>query len=234
MSNSSLVSFTKISPNKSSPRNHKIDRITIHCIVGQWTAKQGCDYFKNPNIKCSANYIVGKDGSIGLSVDEADRSWCSSSSSNDNRAVTIETASETTHPYAVTDKAYETLIKLIVDICKRNDISKLIWFGDEQKTLSYEPKSGEAVMTVHRWFAEKPCPGEYLYSRHKEIATLVNKSLTKVVKKKETVSHKKSNNKIANEVIQGKWGNSEERKNRLMKAGYDYSTIQSIINKLLS
>ena len=117
MSNSSLVNYTKLSPNRTSPRNHKIDTITIHCIVGQWTAKQGCDYFATTDRQCSANYVVGKDGSIGLSVEEKDRSWCSSNAANDNRAITIEVASDTSHPYAVTDKAYEALIKLVADIC---------------------------------------------------------------------------------------------------------------------
>ncbi len=96
--NSPLVSYTRISPNKTPNRNHAIDTVTIHCIVGQWTAKQGCDYFATTNRQCSANYVVGKDGSIGLSVEEKDRSWCSSSASNDNRAITIEVASDTTHP----------------------------------------------------------------------------------------------------------------------------------------
>jgi N-acetyl-anhydromuramyl-L-alanine amidase AmpD len=105
MSNSSLVTYTKLSPNHSGKRNHKIDTITIHCIVGQWTAKQGCDFFSSSSVQCSANYVVGKDGSIGLSVEEKNRAWTSSSSSNDNRAITIEVASDTTHPYAVTDAA---------------------------------------------------------------------------------------------------------------------------------
>ena len=94
MSNSPLVTYSRISPNRTSPRNHKIDTITIHCIVGQWTAKQGCDYFATTGRECSANYVVGKDGSIGLSVEEKDRSWCSSSRSNDHRAITIEVASD--------------------------------------------------------------------------------------------------------------------------------------------
>lgn len=98
MSNSALVTYTRITKNKTSPRNHAIDTITIHCIVGQWTAKQGCDYFATTDRQCSANYVVGKDGSIGLSVDEKDRSWCSSNGTNDNRAITIEVASDTTHP----------------------------------------------------------------------------------------------------------------------------------------
>ena len=173
MSNSPLANYIKISPNKTSPRKHKIDTITIHCIVGQWTAKQGCDYFAKATSKCSANYVVGKDGSIGLSVDEKDRSWCSSSSSNDNRAITIEVASDTTHPYAVTNKAYKALIDLLVDICKRNNIKELKWKADK----SLIGQTDKQNMTVHRWFANKACPGDYLYNKHSEIANAVNKRL---------------------------------------------------------
>lgn len=173
MSNSSLVTYKKITKNKTSPRNHKIDTITIHCIVGQWTAKQGCDYFASTDRQVSANYVVGKDGSIGLSVDEKDRSWCSSNADNDNRAITIEVASDTKHPYAVTDKAYEALIDLVTDICKRNGIKKLLWKGDK----SLIGQVSKQNMTVHRWFANKACPGDYLYNRHGAIADEVNKRL---------------------------------------------------------
>ena len=176
--NSPLVTYTRISSNRTSPRNHAIDTITIHCIVGQWTAKQGCDYFAPSSRKCSANYVVGKDGSIGLCVEEKDRSWCSSSNSNDHRAVTIEVASDTTHPYAVTKEAYDALIRLVADICKRNGIKKLLWKGDKSLVGQVDKQN----MTVHRWFANKACPGEYLYSRHGEIAAEVNKLITPVAK----------------------------------------------------
>ena len=174
MSNSSLATYTRITKNKTSPRNHAIDTITIHCIVGQWTAKQGCDYFATTDRQCSANYVVGKDGSIGLSVDEKDRSWCSSNGTNDNRAITIEVASDTTHPYAVTAKAYAALLDLVTDICKRNGIKKLVWSTNKNDRVNH--RNG-CNMTVHRDFANKACPGEYLYSRHGEIAAEVNRRL---------------------------------------------------------
>jgi len=174
MSNSSLVTYTRITNNKTSPRNHAIDTITIHCIVGQWTAKQGCDYFATTDRECSANYVVGKDGSIGLSVDEKDRSWCSSNRDNDHRAITIEVASDTTHPYAVTDAAYKALIDLVTDICKRNGIKKLVWSTNKSDRVNH--RNG-CNMTVHRDFANKACPGDYLYERHDEIAAEVNKRL---------------------------------------------------------
>ena len=175
--NSPLATYTKISPNRTSPRNHAIDTITIHCFVGQVTAQRGCEVFQNKSRNASCNYVVGYDGSIGLCVEEKDRSWCSSNKANDHRAITIETASATTSPYSVTDKALGALIDLITDICKRNGKTKLLWFADKKKTLAYNPKPDEMVMTVHRWFAAKACPGDYLYIKHTYIAEEVNRRL---------------------------------------------------------
>lgn len=193
MSNSPLVTYTRLSPN-CTPRNHAIDTVTIHCIVGQWTAKQGCDYFASASRQASANYIVGKDGSIGLCVDEGDRSWCSGGTLavngitgkvNDHRAITIEVASDTTHPYAITDKAMEALLSLLVDICQRNPgIGRLRWKGDK----SLVGKVAEQNMTVHRWFATKACPGDYLYERHGQIAEEVNRRLDAAEKEVDTVN----------------------------------------------
>lgn len=177
MSNSSLVSYTKISPNRTSPRNHRIDTVSIHCAVGQFTAKEILNLRNfttyNPRSGASCNYAIGHDGSIGMGVEEKDRSWCTSSRSNDNRAITIEVASETKHPYKVTDEAYAALIELLVDICKRNNIEELKWKADK----SLIGQVSKQNMTVHRWFANKTCPGDFLYSRHAQIAKKVNARL---------------------------------------------------------
>lgn len=173
MSNSTLAVYTKISPNKSSPRNHIIDTITIHCVVGQCRIETLGELFANKERRGSSNYGVDKDGRIGLFVEEKDRSWCSSSSTNDNRAITIEVASDTLHPYAVTKKAYVALIDLCVDICKRNNIKELKWKSDKSLIGQIDKQN----MTVHRWFANKECPGDYLYNRHGAIADEVNKRL---------------------------------------------------------
>lgn len=170
MSNSPLVSYTLISPNKNSPRNHKIDTITIHCVVGQLTAEGICACFTSPSVGASCNYGIGTDGRIALCVDEGDRSWCSSSSSNDNRAVTIECASDKTHPYAINDAVYKSLIKLCADICKRNGIKELKWKADKSLIGQVDKQN----MTVHRWFANKACPGDYIYNRLGQIADEVN------------------------------------------------------------
>lgn len=173
MSNSSLVNYTQISPNKTTPRNHAIDTITIHCVVGQVTVERLGEIFASPEKQASANYGIGLDGKIGMYVEEKDRSWCSSNSDNDNRAITIEVASDTTEPYAVNDAAYKSLINLLVDICQRNKIEKLLWKGDKSLIGQIDKQN----MTVHRWFANKECPGEYLYSRHAQIASEVNARL---------------------------------------------------------
>ena len=175
--NSPLVSYTKLSPNHSGQRTHSIDRITPHCVVGQLTAESICGCFTSPSREASCNYGIGKDGKISLCVEEKNRSWCSSSNANDQRAVTIECASEKTHPYAMNDAVYQSLIRLCVDICKRNGKKKLLWLGDKNKTLNYSPKSDEMVITVHRWFANKSCPGDWRYSRLGDLASKVTAAL---------------------------------------------------------
>ena len=175
--NSSLASYTKLSPNHSGQRTHSIDRITPHCVVGQCSVETLGSIFLPTSRQASCNYGIGVDGRVGMYVEEKNRSWCSSSSANDQRAVTIECASDTTEPYAFKDVVYQKLITLCVDICKRNGKKKLLWFGDKDKTLSYEPKSDEMVLTVHRWFANKSCPGNWMYARMGDLASKVTAAL---------------------------------------------------------
>lgn len=177
MSNSNLVSYTRLSPNHSGRRTHSIDRITPHCVVGQCSVETLGKIFAPTSKGASSNYGIGVDGRVGMYVEEKNRSWCSSSNANDQRAVTIECASDTYHPYAMNSKVYDTLIKLCVDICRRNGKKKLLWFGDKNKSLNYSPKSDEMVLTVHKWFANKSCPGDWLYSRLGDLAKRVTAEL---------------------------------------------------------
>lgn len=176
--NSKMVAYTKLSPNHSGQRTHSIDRITPHCVVGQCTAEGLGDWFAKSSTQASSNYGIDKNGRIGLYVEEKNRSWCSSSNANDQRAVTIECASDTKEPYWMNDKVYASLIKLCVDICQRNGKKKLLWFANKDKTLNYAPKSDEMVLTVHRWFANKSCPGDWLYARLGDLATKVTAELS--------------------------------------------------------
>ena len=175
--NSPLVAHTKLSPNHSGQRTHSIDRITPHCVVGQATAERICECFISPDRQASCNYGIGTDGRVSLCVEEKNRSWCSSSRENDQRAITIECASDTSAPYAMNSKVYESLIKLCTDICQRNGKKKLLWFADKAKTLNYAPKADEMVLTVHRWFANKSCPGDWMYARMGDLASKVTAAL---------------------------------------------------------
>lgn len=170
--NSKLVDYVKLSPNYDV-REGKIDTITIHCVVGQLSVETIGNIFAKESRKASCNYAIGSDGRIALIVEEKNASWCTSSSSNDQRAITIEVASDTTHPYKVNEKAYNSLIKLCADICDRNGIPQLLWKADKSLIGQVDKQN----MTVHRWFANKACPGDYLYNLHGEIAEKVNEIL---------------------------------------------------------
>ena len=172
-----MVSYSRLSPNHSGQRTHSIDRITPHCVVGQLSAESICRCFTSPSRQASCNYGIGTDGRVSLCVAEKNRSWCSSSNANDQRAVTIECASDKTEPYAMNSRVYDSLVKLCTDICRRNGKKKLLWLGDRNKTLNYAPKSDEMVLTVHRWFANKSCPGDWLYARLGDLAARVTAAL---------------------------------------------------------
>lgn len=231
MSNSPLANLTILSPNYTKGRNgNKIDTITVHHCAGIMTAKQIGNLFARPSRNASCNYGIGNDGQIVLVVDEANRSWCTGSASNDRRAITIEVSNSTGAPnWEVSDAAMTSLCKLLADICRRNGIASLKWLNDKSKI----GKVDEQNMTVHRWFQSTACPGPYLMNKMSYIAQRTNT----LIAAEETSSNpspvvvpKKSNEEIAREVLKGLWGNGQERKNRLTAAGYDYNAVQSIVN----
>lgn len=166
---SSLACTTILSPHRTSPRKYKIDTITIHCMAGNLTVESCGQVFQNR--EASSNYGVGSDGRIACYVPEGDRSWCTSSGENDHRAVTIEVAnSQASHPWPVTQEAYNATIQLVADICRRNGIIKLMWKADKSLIGHVDQQN----MTAHRWFAAKACPGDYLYDYMGDIAAKVN------------------------------------------------------------
>lgn len=217
MSNSNLVSYTKISPNKTSPRKHSIDTISIHCMAGNLSIEKCGDIFSNIDRKASSNYGIGSDGRIGMYVEESDKSWCTSNSNNDNRAITIEVANDggANTGWHVSDKAYESLVRLLVDICQRNGIKQLLWRGDKHLIGQVDKQN----MTVHRWFAAKACPGDYLYNLHPKIASDVNNILNN------------SNSKIQNESILSK-ETDEIIWNSLKRAGFTDVAAAGIMGNL--
>ena len=175
MSNSPLVVYTKLSPNHSGKRTKKIDTITIHCMAGNCSVETCGNLFASSARQASSNYGIGTDGRIALYVDEANRSWCTSSNANDQRAVTIEVANNGGAPdWPVSAKAYAALLDLVTDICKRNGIKKLVWSTSKNNRVGH---LNGCNMTVHRDYAAKACPGDYLYNLQDEIAAEVNRQL---------------------------------------------------------
>lgn len=167
--NSPLATYTRISPNRNSPRNQPITKITIHHMAGVCSVEDFGNIVASPAREMSANYAIGNDGRIGLFCPESDRSWCSSSPWNDNRAITIEVSNSAygdASGWPVSDAAYNSLIKLCVDICKRNGIKKLYYDGTVNGTL-----------TRHCDLAPTACPGPWIKSHTKDICDKVNGQL---------------------------------------------------------
>lgn len=189
MSNSSLVTYTKLSPNCYKPRKYPISRFTIHHMAWvQCTSKKCADSFASPSRSASATYCIGYDGDISQSVKEENAPWTSSDFDNDNRAITFEVANSKGAPnWEVSDKSYKALINLMVDCCKRNGKTKVIWLGNKEKSLAYKPKDDEMLMTVHQWFSATSCPGPYLMSKMGDIANKVNAQLQKVGDSSQTI-----------------------------------------------
>jgi hypothetical protein len=220
--NSKLISYTKLSPNYNPRNGREIKKITIHHMAGNLTVEQCGNIFASSSRQASSNYGIGTDGRIAMYVEEKNRSWCSSSSSNDYQAITIEVANCKGAPnWEVSDKAMKSLISLCVDICKRNNIKELNFTGNANGNL-----------TQHNYFAATACPGPYLKSKFSYIAKEVNKKLKASTTTTTTTAKKKSNVEIAKEVLAGKWGNGEERKKKLKAAGYDYDAVQKEVAKL--
>lgn len=193
--NSQLVVYKKISPNKTPNRNHKIDTITIHHMAGNLTVEQCGEVFAPKSRQASSNYGIDSEGRIGMYVEEKDRSWATYSPANDHRAITIEVANDNTKTWTISDKAYKSLVLLCTDICKRNGIKELKWKGDKNLIGKVDQQN----MTVHRWFAATLCPGDYLYNLHSKLANDVNALLEKAVPKK-----LESGNDIVWELMNGK------------------------------
>lgn len=215
MSNSPLVSVTILSPNNSGKRTHSIDRITPHCMAGHCSARNLGEWFSKESTKASSNYGVDDSGTVAMYVPEDSRSWCSSSNENDQRAVTIECESDGSEPYRMTEIVFATLTNLCVDICKRNGKKKLIWFGDKDKTLSYQPKPDEMILTVHCWFKNKACPGNWLLSRMQILA--------------DTVTYLLEEEHILYRVQVGAYSiksNAEEMERRLKEMGIDCFIVE--------
>ena len=177
MSESKLVDITMLSPNNSGKRKYPLTRITPHCTACNISAYRIGEIFQPKSRNASCNYGIGNDCRVVLVCPESVRSWCSSNADNDNRAITIECASLAKHPYDLMPGVYNKLVELCVDICQRNGKKRLVWISDKKTALKYKVADDELLLTVHRWFAAKACPGEWLMVRMKNLANEVTQRL---------------------------------------------------------
>lgn len=221
MSNSSLVNI-KVPASTSNytvgRSGRKIEMITIHHMAGILTAEQCGNIFQRDGRCASAHYGVGNDGGIGQYVDEANTAWANANWDANCRAVTIETSNCVNGGnWDVSDIVLNKLIQLVADVAKRNGLGTLV--------------KGQNL-TWHSMYSNTNCPGSYLLSKMDYIVAEANK-INSQGGNTNTNNNAKSNDEIANEVIAGKWGNGEDRKNRLKNAGYDSNVIQNLVNQKL-
>lgn len=142
----------------------KICKITPHHMAGVLSGRQCANLFQKEGRQASANYCIGVNGDIVLSVPEEYRAWTSSSRWNDCRAITIE-VSDCDLYWNISDASWNSLINLCADICQRYGFS-----------LTYDgTKNGS--LTRHNMFANTNCPGKPLQDRFPELARTVNERL---------------------------------------------------------
>ena len=175
MIKSKLATYTNLANNYGGKRLYPVTKISIHHMAGKMTARQCADYFSRTDRIASSNYTIGWDGSIALSVPEEYRAYTTSSSWCDERAITIEVSNEDNNggDWKITDKAYNALLDLVTDICKRYGIKDCSYTGDK-----------DGVLQKHEWYAWTNCPGKYLGSKFPEISKIVNQRLKGNVKKR--------------------------------------------------
>lgn len=174
---SPLTDITMLSPNHSGKRKYKLTRFVPHCTAVSITAKRIGEIFQNPNRNASCNYGIGNDCKIVCVVEEENRSWCTSSAWCDNGAITVECSSSNVAPYQFDNGVFDKLVALGVDICKRYGINKVIWIPDKKAALAYECNEGEIILLVHRWFANKACPGQWMMDRMQTLCDRMNNAL---------------------------------------------------------
>jgi hypothetical protein len=186
-----------------------IEAITIHHMAGRLTAEQCGRIFQAKGRYGSSHYGVGYDGSIANYVDEEDTAWTNSNWDSNCKSITIE-ISDNDNSWYVNDTTLNAVIKLVADIAKRRDLGILV----PGKNLTW-----------HSMFTNTTCPGDYLRSKMQYIADEANK-----INSEEPIKEK-TTEELAREVIEGKYGNGEDRKNAL---GDRYAEVQARVNEILA
>lgn len=196
--------YTNITPNKSSRNGCAVDRLTIHCMAGHMTARNCADYFAKSSTEASSNYCIGSDGEVAISCPPEYRSWCSSNGDNDRRAITIEVSSDNKHPYIFDSKALDTLMEFVPNVMKMYNKDTLVYIPDKNKALAYQPKPNEMLLTYHRWFKNKACPGDWWMSMQEAFVRDINNKFKSNQGESEQPiqdNHEKEKEEITKEIL---------------------------------
>lgn len=222
---SSLATGELLAPvmtNTWGTRPGKVTKFTPHCVVGQLSAKRVCEILNAKG--ASANYVIGVHGEIWCNVPEEIAPGTSSSKWNDQQAITVECASDLTHPYAFNDKVWASLVKLAKDISKRHGF-KIEFTGNQNGSLTY-----------HRMFAATACPGQWFIDNTARFIKEVNGTsggLTGTDPVTPPTTGKLNAKELAASIARGDFGNAPARWDNLAKAGYTQAEInaaQAIVN----
>ncbi len=198
---SGLTKVVKLTDNCTKPRNAKISRITPHCIAGKMTAEAALTFFKN-STNSSANYVIGHGGKIGLSVRETDRAWTTSSGKNDNKAITVEISNSAGAPnWPMSEEAVDAFVALTVDICEYYGFKKVVYYekpmtiaigeeATEKWITSLDVPKDALLVTLHRWYKNKACPGKWFVKRLPEVVSRINKEIKSTKKEEKPATEK--------------------------------------------
>lgn len=166
MSNSSLVNVTVwcAEGNYTHGRSGRnIEMVALHHMAGVLSAEQCGRIFQQAGRGASANYGIGKDGEVGLYVDEYNTAWANANWDSNCKSVSIELSnSSASGNYPVSDVVLNKAIDLIADIFKRNNLGKCV--------------KGQNLVW-HSMYSNTYCPGDYIRGKLDYIVDKVNEKL---------------------------------------------------------
>lgn len=214
----------------ADPSNYDTSRAPIDTIIIHHAASTSFESirqtFQNPARDASAHYAVGRNNNVDIMVPEQYTAWHCGNYPMNQRSIGIENVNSSGAPHwEVAPETKNTLVELCADIVRRNPrIGRLVpgknLFGHKQVASAAKPTACPVILI------------DFL----PELANRVNAAVFggSPAPAPNPQPSRKSDDQIANEVIAGLWGNGDDRKARLARAGYDYGTIQGIVNRKLS
>ena len=207
-------------------QGRSINKIILHHNDGNLSI-QGCWNVWQTR-PASAHYQVETSGRIGQLVWDRDTAWHAGNWVANTTSIGIEHADASTHPYRISDDCLENGAHLLAALCHYYKLGRPVW--------------GKNVFG-HRDFSATECPASIAGSQHAtymaragywyDQMTSSKVSSTPAPASKPAPTGCKSIDTLAREVINGSWGNGNDRYQRLTAAGFDYDAVQARVNEML-